>query len=235
MSSHIHRFLEENGNFYISGGITNFTVGLLTDKIMNGLNSLFQKNRVQQLVEYISINQLNHEDIIKILRDLAFCLYFERIGNAQYKVSQSPLTSLFAGLKYKVQGKSFFEGCVAPIYQRYRTATREINTTLIYFINKMVESNIISDEIAYSLDKLFLWPTHVDYEEMIFDDAFDNNSFIDTLRKYDKAFINKYFSQKYPNIISMRHPCNGDNYKSYIRQLGRDNVQEGCRFIYESE
>lgn len=235
MGNHLSRFIEEKGNWYLSGGVANVTVSYLTDKIMNGLTSLFNKSRALQLIDYIDGGKLNNNEIIKVLVDLSFCLYFERIGHAQYKVSQSPVSCLFSGIKFKLQSKSFFEGCVEPIYQRYRIATKEINHALIYIISKMVERNIISEDEALDFDRRFLKPTHVDYEEMSFSGVFNDLSFIDILRKFDKVQINEYFRQKYKDIIGMKDPCNSDDYKMYIRHLHRDNVQEGNRYFYESE
>lgn len=235
MSNHLSRFLEEKGNWYLSGGITNISVGYLTDKIMNGLDSMFQKSRALNLVDYIISKNLSVNQISEVIRDLTFCLYFEYVGNTQYKVSQSPISSLLSGVKYKILGKSFLEGCVEPIYQRYRDATKKINLALIYFISKLVVAEVITDDEALELDKIYLHPTHVDYEEMTFNPRFGTLSFIDTLRKFSDVELNQYFFDKYADITGMKNPCKGDNYKSYMRFLRRDNVQEGNRCFYGIE
>lgn len=235
MNNHLSRFLEEKGNAYLSGSITSLITSKSTDMLMNGFNSLFQKGRAMQLVDYIAKRSLTIHEISDVMRDLTFCLYFEYIGDAQYKVSQNFVSPLLSGFKYLISGKQFVDGCVEPIYEKYREATRKINTSLIYIISKLVSNNVITDDDALYLDKTYLLPTHVDYEEMIFNKFFNNLTFINTLRQYDRDELNKYFSKTYPEITGMCKPCNGDKYKSYIHFLKKDNVLEGVRGFYESK
>lgn len=194
--------------------IENRLINIAVTRIVDGQNDLTEFIRRQQFLQYIQSNKLQYNGICQCFYDYAFRLFVFYVGEAEYRLKKSLLTTVFKVVFKKLLGDSFFEMVNEERHKHYRTATAKINKYLHKMMVLLLDESIITQEEYRVLRGIFLKETHVWYSLMPISIGKDGNqeSFIHVLKYMDKDVVNRHFKEKYNNAPLLRYPCKGDFY-----------------------